>query len=521
LNIIQTKYYLFIFLLTYHCSPKKIAPISDPSKSTANTSIPVHSSDAECNLLAQDLADETTPINLINKLNTTYGKYIKNLTHPKITPQTINKSWDKFNKIQFISYLFTYKNIPFCNSRVSLTIYNNKINISGTPPSKNLNLFKINEDLPHKNHLLNLLPKNLTEKTPIKLISSNPCWFIKQNYLIKALNNQLSINKHPYNIINNKNEILYISDKTLHLRDIKTRVYLQEYSEQTSQRVLVDVVIPDVSSGGSLCNRKFSIKESDTEENALETSSIFIYSTDDNLYKFEQASLFTHANLQANWTENIETAKKWYGPHIKILLDEETKSPWYNQQDFSLHINRQYLPSLHNLRTDGDVISHELNHHVIYKNIYLYDLAKNYESLLLHESLADALVALRTKNSCIAESICSNQDTCSKIDCLRDTKNDLKYYDGMYKNKNYHLQSQIISGLIWDLVEQDSESSFLEIANLTLATIRILSPNANTEEFISKLFVIDESIFNKTLCSKIKQTVTNKGYSMYTSEISC
>ena len=163
---------------------------------------------------------------------------------------------------------------------------------------------------------------------------------------------------------------MYIADKTLHLRDIKTQVYLQEYNEQRSQRVLVDFVIPNVSSGGSLCNKKFSIKESDVEENALEENGIFIYSAYDNLYKFEQVSLFTHANLQANWTENIELSKKWFGPHIRILLDEQTKSPWYNPQDFSLHINRQYLPSLHNLRTDGDVISHELNHHVIYKNIY-------------------------------------------------------------------------------------------------------------------------------------------------------
>ena len=64
---------------------------------------------------------------------------------------------------------------------------------------------------------------------------------------------------------------------------------------------------------------------------------------------------------------------------------------------------------LQNLITDGDVVSHELGHHIIFKTL----TSTIGESLVLQEGLADAFAFFRTSNACLGESICpKNSSAC-------------------------------------------------------------------------------------------------------------
>jgi hypothetical protein len=144
---------------------------------------------------------------------------------------------------------------------------------------------------------------------------------------------------------------------------------------------------------------------------------------------------------------------------------------------------------LQNLALDRDVVFHEFSHHVIFQKLQ----ATSGESLVLHEGLADSLTMLHNDDPCLGPSICPALSSVCAVQgqCLRTADNNLTMSTAP---GTAHLDSQVLSGYIWDL-HQSGTFSGTELVTLTLAAIDQLSSQSSFVEFVNAMLSEDQSLF--------------------------
>lgn len=235
----------------------------------------------------------------------------------------------------------------------------------------------------------------------------------------------------------------------------------------------------------------------------------------------------------------------WFDKHYKFMqslgFKEYAQRPIvidYPKTDSSNINNAAYSPSqswspritvgkgdgqkLKNLGLDEDVISHELNHHIIWEHIAV----TVGESLMLHEGLADYFVFERTGDSCLGEAICPlNTKSCylSKSteggpSCLRYTDIDFKYKDSKYNAiKSEHLRGQLIASMLENISENMPEG---EGEKLTYNALVLVPYNCDIKTFILALFHSDLNNYQGAYREVIRDNANNAGFYEYTKNIS-
>lgn len=273
-----------------------------------------------------------------------------------------------------------------------------------------------------------------------------------------------------------------------------------------------------------LGNEEFQVDTHGVKK-AYEPTNEFIYDPSD--FRFKESSVFVHANNAMDYYRQLgfkASSKKKITIHINVLVNGSKNNAIYEPGNFfekdspSISIGTGDGVSLRNLTTDGDVVSHELAHHMIYQTL----TSTVGESLVLHEGLADFFAFAKSKDSCLGESICpENSSTCSTYKtCLRSGVNDLVYKTEPYVRLTPHKQGQIVSGLLWDLFQKKNQN-LDELAETTLQAVKYLNPSSDIQDFLSAFALADQSINQgKDICDFLDLS-QKRGFGLILDHTSC
>lgn len=260
-----------------------------------------------------------------------------------------------------------------------------------------------------------------------------------------------------------------------------------------------------------------------------ETSHSYSYEKTDQ--RFDEVQAYAHAQMHLSWF--IELGFQWYGPKpIQIQLHVRpgghqnnalfTPGDDSNGTKPSIQIDDGDGIDLQNLASDGDVVSHEFGHHVIYKTLR----STEGESLVLHEGLADAFVFARTGDPCLGESICPTGSGACVVDgqCLRTAANELGYRDKTWKDwsgssgRLGHLHGQLISGFVWDL-QKNKVMTTQESTRLVFKAISYFKTNSGFRDFLLALLTADRDLFSCKYGATIREVAAQRGMSDFLSGV--
>ena len=292
---------------------------------------------------------------------------------------------------------------------------------------------------------------------------------------------------------------------------------------------LQDVALPGLTGDGTLSSEFLRTILPAGKQAANEPTHAFSYDPSD--FRFDEAMAYAHAQAHFEYVTKLGFA--WYGPkplEVKIHTPPQGKpnNALFEPGDES----GRYLPTitiddgdgvgLQNLVSDGDVVSHEFGHHVIYKTLR----STSGESLVLHEGLADFLVFSRTGDPCLGESICpQNSGACIKPGaCLRTAANNLSYGDPLWNSwagvskKLGHLHGQLISGLLWDLRSRPDVPAD-DVPRLTLKAISLFAESSGFCDFLTALYAADRDMFGGTYKVALDEVTSKRGLDGYLKQV--
>lgn len=180
----------------------------------------------------------------------------------------------------------------------------------------------------------------------------------------------------------------------------------------------LDATINDLPYSGYLCNSAFLSKYDSVEDAlflAFGAGETLIFADDS--IEFEFVLAFANANRMLAYYRSIHASLIDLPRVILRFSDKDSlkeRGPFYANEDLEREIDFPtiVLPGskvagpqvlLKNLRTDFDVVAHELGHHVIAQHLPQDSMGAQ----IMHEALADFFVARRNGDACIARTVCS------------------------------------------------------------------------------------------------------------------
>ena len=223
------------------------------------------------------------------------------------------------------------------------------------------------------------------------------------------------------------------------------------YADHLLRKDTKPVELVDLADGSELQGAVFKVVVPDEFKKAESQDRKFIYKAGDE--RIAQVSAYYNAENYRSWVK--KNGVFGCNPISVHLYDAKENNAEYtisvegDQITASVLIGQGTDGILQNLEYDPEVLWHELGHHVIFRTLKV----SGHESKVLHEGLADALVFLKTDDACLADSVCpTNSKACFvKNQCLRSGELDLRIGDQQYESLKFHQQSQLISGLVWDV----------------------------------------------------------------------
>jgi hypothetical protein len=272
---------------------------------------------------------------------------------------------------------------------------------------------------------------------------------------------------------------------------------------------------------GTLENSFFTV--STTGKKVKESDYIFNYDPDDEADKFDQTSLFVHANLQYDWFRGL--GHKWKGSNkitivahaiINGSVNNALYTPGTSITPPKIQVGDGDGIRLQNLPRDDNVVAHELGHHIV------YDTLKEVkgESLVMHEALADFFTFARTGDPCLGESICpAGSDVRCEIDgeCLRSGDND--YVLGKNTKSEAHFKSQFISGMLWDLRGKEIPASKLN--KIVFHGVSYLLESSGYHDLVLSLLLADEDLYAGEYCKDIYAKAKSRGLGDFIADFNC
>ncbi len=291
----------------------------------------------------------------------------------------------------------------------------------------------------------------------------------------------------------------------------------------------VDLLETDTLDGsGFLAGRNFQVFTTNSSDRAVSDNGSFEFSKTD--ARFAQASAYANAEIMLDWFDQLtsNTVDSECFP-IDIKLHYVFPGGGVNnaryQPDVSTATGRPEIlvgdgdgVRLTNLSTDPDVIAHEFAHHVIFRGV---KDTNHFESVVIHEGLADYFVYSKTGNVCLAETVCPlGSFDCVQTRCLRTGANSSSFADPKLSSSP-HGQGQIISAMLLDLadlVDSQSETSFV---STVAASINYLLPRSTLGDLVQALMLADRDINAGKFVCDIYQMAVDRGLGDKIQQLKC
>lgn len=428
---------------------------------------------------------------------------------------------------EVIEMSFSAGGIPICLLQVKALKLDSGISILGDAPQlseeSDLNLaVEWPSYITSKAKALSSLPKLVT---PIeaRVQSSQKCWYPAQSQLYPVW--MLTV------VRGSKSYRFWVDDKMVFKTnnlffDIDTVTgSLQAYERDpvtSSLKVFSEILAVDPKDH---LRTEFIDMDTSPDESGIARSSEanheFVYPPDDE--RFPEVSAMVHVNQQYNFFKSL--GYSWVGPKplvvkIHTLVDNTSNNALYQPSNGSdlptILIGDGDGKILKNLPVDGDVVSHEFGHHIIFRTI----TETSGESLVLHEGLADYFVFARTGDSCLGRSICvaGDKSPCVSNSCLRSADNKLQYNDSYYQKYGAHYRGQLISGF---LVDMHSTIGTKKVVSLVYNALSILVSNSSIKQFLLALLLTDYKLNAGANACAIYQDAESRGFGSLLENVDC
>lgn len=262
-------------------------------------------------------------------------------------------------------------------------------------------------------------------------------------------------------------------------------------------------------------------------------SDTFTFNEQPSSQSFSEQNVFFHASKMMNWF--ISYGFQFTGNPIIIQLHQNINGSSNN----ALYVPTS-SPSLYpriligdgdgqilqNLSLDGDVVSHETGHHIVFT--YLKSTSQSESetaapgsyvnhSLAIHEGMADFFTFARTSDSCLGEAICPDNpqtNICYKpAACLRSAESGVLYKSAEYWSfgSSAHKKGQVVSNLLWAL-RTGGVMTQEENHKLTVASVNYLPLEATYEDLIVALLAADKALFAEKYHCHILSIAKDKNF---------
>ena len=298
---------------------------------------------------------------------------------------------------------------------------------------------------------------------------------------------------------------------------------------------LVNYTLRDLSDDGTLTSQYLETIVPADRVQAIEPSHRFNYQPNDS--RFAQPNAYAHTDDHFRWMLGL--GGKTYGAlplHLELhqLINMTKNNALFipgnekTGEPFVIQLGDGDGEGLQNLATDSDVPSHESGHYFVYN----YLKVTRDEPLGIHEGVADLLVYLHKRSkgivnaACLGESICPpGTPFCVKSGCLRTADNDWVYNDSSWKQWSAemygsccgHKHGQVIGGVVWDLVKNNTMSA-PDAANLTMTAITYFKADSGIRDFLLALLIADKTVFNCAYDTAIRQAIGKRNFSSFISD---
>lgn len=375
---------------------------------------------------------------------------------------------------------------------------------------------------PELSKALNLVTEALAEAQfngEAILQDSRKCYSLRADQLIASWDIVFNIGSFSFAALASEEQIFDLEKRFFDVTG-KGKIYPHNVQDTELQTFEAE----NMTSDGKLANDKFyvAIDANSNEELVTATNSIFEF--EPGTTGFDQTSIFFNATRTLSWYESMGYQN--FGDfRIRLvahaIIGADKNNALYNPQigtDSTIFIGEGDGEVLKNLATDADVIAHEFGHHVIFRTL----TSTSGESLVLHEGMADFFTFAKTDNACLGESICpANSPIHCAIEqkCLRTAENSF-IFGGEDLPEEAHLRSQFISGLLWDLYQNESIPKD-EMVKIALGSIDYLQKKSGYQDLIIGLLHADLEIAEGSHCQTIYNQAKARGLGSQIESFDC
>ncbi len=412
---------------------------------------------------------------------------------------------------------FSQQGIPFCFEEIKAIHVGNTLTMIGDIP-KNQDSDELSFKEPH---LFKSEQQSLALHKDAKILDKRLCLY-SRNESAKAVW-EFTLQTSSFKAYKVWADDTHVYKKAPLFFDMETH-NIQSYDRDPVSNLHTKLFKEEVSDK-SLSNSYFltdpSTNESGIEHAIASPSGDYIFSPEED--SFAEASLFVHVNEHLKFFKSL--GYNWTGPNPLIVkfhtLEEDARNNAYyqipnaSQSSPLIVIGEADGVMLKNLALDSDVVSHELGHHIIFKNIR----KTTGESLVLHEGLADYFVFAKTGDSCLGRSICvADSPVCIVDQCLRVASKTLEYESKTYKDYNAHRRGQLVSGFIFELQE------FIEpklVTQMTYNSLDLLASNSGFKHLILALMLTDYKMNQGVNACKIYDAAVKRGFGNLIKNLDC
>jgi hypothetical protein len=363
--------------------------------------------------------------------------------------------------------------------------------------------------------------ENTNEASSQRWISSEKCYLLRNQKLQPVWRIILKVNDGTYAALANTFEVYKFQPQFFTVDGKATTWAYNRSTEPNVERTLYGLV-----GDGTLSSEFLKTVVPPEIPRAQEPSHIYQYPTSDR--RIEEVTAYANAQDHLRWFQSLGFI--WYGIHpLEVRIhhpgangnaaqyDQERPS---TQEGPKITLGDGDGKILQNLATDGDVVSHELGHHIIAKTLKPFEG----ESMMLHEALSDFFVFSRTGDPCLGETICpAESDLCQqKGKCLRSAANRLVFNDEVWKSfrvDQVHLKSQLISGMMWDM-RRSNQFHGNDLALLTLKAASFFAESSNFCQYVRALYAADQELFSSQHWDLIAEVAKERGLGVYSNPAS-
>ena len=481
---------------------KTVQPYSGKYKLTENPSNVCEVQNPSLNLL--NLTAQDYPK---HKIITKGEILIQELIPDYLSVQALHKTFTNFpnHDLSHLSFQAYYGNIPVCGSPIRAHLNQDNISLSDYDKFSGL-VDSLNSEIlwPEKPDINKILLEDSSsgDIKNLEITNSEKCLYINEQKLVPAWQFWGFNDQGKYTGFVNNSSLLH-----KYSTDFGASGLFQVYEENIDSEETIDVKVDNIADNGYLCSQEFLT--------LVELEYDFL---DESTYD-EVTTIFANAH---RISKKISDVGGGHWSKVQVLLHIPTSTvnaspqflaPGSGWEKFPTIYMPRNFQSLVNLRTDLDVLAHEYGHYLVYKT--LRDIY-NWEGRSIHEGFADFIAYMINGDHCLAESIVSG--------CLRTGNNSLHVDDiGQADSFNYYSFGELISGMLWDIVE-DANWTFEDGLLFIVNAIEHLTYSSDFEQMINALLRSEKELFQEEYSCVIFENARERGFSSSSLEsldISC